>query len=76
MLFGIFNALTTFICVMNDVFRPFLNDFVIVYLENILIFSRTWDEHVRHVKQVLDTLQREKMYVKLCKCEFGKTALV
>jgi hypothetical protein len=74
--FGICNALTTFVHVMNDVFRPFLDDFVIGYLDDILIFSRTWDEHVRHVKQVLDTLQREKLYVKLSKCEFGKTALV
>jgi hypothetical protein len=76
MSFGLCNALATFMRVMNDVFRSFLNDFVIVYLDNILIFSRTWDEHVRHVKQVLDTLQREKLYVKLSKCEFGKTALV
>jgi hypothetical protein len=68
MSFGLCNSPTTFMCVMNDVFRPFLDDFVIVYLDDILIFSRTWDEHVRHVKQVLDTLQREKLYVKLFKC--------
>jgi hypothetical protein len=61
MSFGICNALVTFICVMNDVFRPFLDDFVIVYLDDILIFSETWDEHVRHVKKVLDTLKREKL---------------
>ena len=76
MLFGICNALTSFMRVMNDVFKPFLDDFVIVYLEDILIFSGTWDEHVRHVKKLLDTLQREKLYVKLSKCEFGKTTLV
>jgi hypothetical protein len=76
MSFGICNAPTTFMRVMNDVFRPFLDDFVIVYLDDILAFSGTWDEHVRHVKQVLDTLQREKLYVKMSKCEFGKTALV
>jgi hypothetical protein len=76
MSFGIFNALTTFMNVMNVVFKPFLDDFVIVYLDEILVFSRTWDEHVRHVKQVLDTLQREKLYVKMSKCEFGKTTLV
>jgi hypothetical protein len=74
--FGLCNAPTTFMRVMNDVFRPFLDDFVIVYLDDILIFSGTWDEHVRHVKHILDTLQREKLYVKLSKCEFGKTALV
>jgi hypothetical protein len=67
MSFGLCNALTTFMCVMNDVFMPFLDDFVIVYLDNILIFSGTWDEHVRHVKKVLDTLQRKKLYVKLSK---------
>jgi hypothetical protein len=74
--FWVCNAPTTFIHLMNDVFRPFLDDFVIVYLDGILIFSGTWDGHVRHVKQVLDTLQREKLYVKLSKCEFGKTTLV
>jgi hypothetical protein len=76
MLFGIFNSLTTFMHVMNDIFRPFRDDFVIVYLDDILFFSGTWDEYVRHVKKVLDTLQREKFYVKLSKCEFCKTALV
>jgi hypothetical protein len=73
--FWICNSHITFMRVMNDVFRPFLDDFVIVYLDDILVFSGTWDEHVRHVKQVLDTLQREKMYVKMSKCEFDKTAL-
>jgi hypothetical protein len=62
--------------VMNDVFRPFLDDSVILYLDDILVFTGTWDEHVRNLKQVLDTLQRENLYVKLSKCEFGKTALV
>jgi hypothetical protein len=76
MSFGLCNALTNFMHVMNNVFKPFLDDFVIVYLDDILVFSGTWDEHVRHVKQVLNTLQREKLYVKMSKCEFGKTALV
>jgi hypothetical protein len=76
MSFGICNALTTFMRVMNAVFKPFLDDFVIVYLDDILDFSGTWDEHVRHVKNVLDTLQRENLYVKMSKCEFGKTKLV
>jgi hypothetical protein len=50
MSFGICNALTTFVRVMNGVFRPFLDDFVILYLDDILVFSGTWDEHVKHVK--------------------------
>jgi hypothetical protein len=70
MSFGICNALTTFMCVMNDVFRPFLDNFVIVYLDEILIFCGTLDEHVRHVKQVLYTFKREKSCVKLSKCKF------
>jgi hypothetical protein len=76
MSFGLCNALTTFMRVMNDVFRPFLYDFVIIYLDEFLTFSGTWDECVRRVKKVLDTLQREKLYVKLSKCEFSKTVLV
>jgi hypothetical protein len=74
--FGLCNAPTTFMRVMNDIFRPFLDDFVIVYLDDILVFSRTWNEHVTHVKRVLDVLKKEKLYVKLSKCDFGKTSLV
>jgi hypothetical protein len=76
MSFGICNAPVTFMRVMNNVFRPLIDDFVIVYLDVIFFFSETWDKHVRHVKKVLDTLQRDKLYVKLSKCEFCKNALV
>ena len=62
--FGIFNATKTFMHVMNDVFMSFIDYFVIVYLENIVIFSGTWVEDVRNVKQILVTLQRENLYVK------------
>ena len=60
--FGICNAPATFMRMMNDVFRPFIDDFVIVYLDDILIFSCTWEDHVNHVKQVLDALVMEKLY--------------
>ena len=74
--FDLTNALATFMRIMNDVLRPFLDDFVIVYLDDILIFSKMWEEHLNHVKQTLDVLKREKIYVKLSKCEFGKTSLI
>jgi hypothetical protein len=65
--FGLTNAPATFMWVMNDVFRPFIDDFVIVYLDDILIFSRTREEHVQHVRQILSVhflIQRSASSVK------------
>jgi hypothetical protein len=74
--FGLCNAPATFMRVMNDVLRHFLDDCVIVYLDDILIFSKSREEHVKHVKQVLDVLRNEKLFLKMSKCEFGKTSLI
>jgi hypothetical protein len=74
--FGLCNAPATFMRVMNDVLRPFLDDFVIVYLDDILIFSKSREEHIEHVKRVLDVLRKEQLFLKLSKCEFGKTSLI
>jgi hypothetical protein len=74
--FGLCNAPATFMRVMNDVLRPFLDDCVIVYLDDTLIFSKSREEHVKHVKQVLDVLRKEKLFLKMSKCEFGKTSLI
>ena len=54
MSFGLCNALATFMRVMNDVFCSYIDNFVIVYLDDILIFSSNWEEHNKHVKQVLE----------------------
>ena len=54
--FGLCNGPTTFMGVMNDIFRPFLDDFVFVYLDDILVFRRNQDDHVKHVKKMLDIL--------------------
>eukprot|EP00253_Pinus_taeda_P033506 PITA_33506 len=56
--FCLTNAPATFMRLMNDVLGPFLDDFIIVYLDDILIFSKTWEEHLIHVKQTLDVLKR------------------
>jgi hypothetical protein len=58
MTFGLCNAPATFTRVMNDVLRPFIDDCVIVYLDDILIFRKSREEHVIHVKQVLDVLKK------------------
>ena len=74
--FGLTNAPTTFMRVMNDVLRPFLDEFVIVYLDDILIFNKSRDEHVMHVNKVLDVSRKEQLFLKMSKCEFGKNYLV
>lgn len=61
---------------INDLLKYFLDNFMLVYLNDILVYSRTWDEHVCHVKKVCDVLENENLYVKLSKCEFGKISLV
>jgi len=57
--YGIFNVPTTIMRVMNDVLRTFIEDCVIVYLDDILIFRKYREEHVMHVKKVLDVLKKD-----------------
>src|SRR3954470_6540892 len=71
--FGLTNAPATFMTLMNDIFRDYLDKFVIVYLDDILIYSRTEEEHLRHLQTVLHTLRKHKLYVKAKKCELFKT---
>ena len=67
--FGLTNAPTTFMDSMNRMFRPYLDQFVMVFIDDILVYSRDEQEHEQHLKIVLQT-SREKLYVKFSKCDF------
>jgi hypothetical protein len=71
--FGLTNAPATFMHLMHETFREYLDDFVLVFLDDILIFSKTLADHERHVRLVMDKLRAAKLYAKESKCEFFKT---
>jgi hypothetical protein len=56
---------------IDDVLGPFTNSFVVVYLDDILVFNNTWEEHIQHIQQVLGTLRQHKLYANLEKCFVG-----
>jgi len=66
--FGLTNAPTTFCTFMNDIFREWLDDFVVVYIDDILIYSGTLEEHAEHLWKVFQRLWENKLYAKLEKC--------
>jgi len=68
--FGVTNAPAVFMDYMNRIFRPFLDKFVIVLINDILIYSRTQEEHAEYLRLVLGILREKQLYVKLSKCEF------
>ena len=58
---------------MDDILLTFTNSFVVVYLDDILIFNQTWEENLHHIRHVLQTLQKHKLCANLDKCTFGMT---
>ena len=70
--FGLCNAPATFQRLMNKVFERHIGDFILVYIDDILIFSRTVEEHWEHLRQALERLREAKLYGRLHKCEFLK----
>ncbi|WVZ84441.1 hypothetical protein U9M48_031473 [Paspalum notatum var. saurae] len=75
MAFGLCNAPATFQALMNDVLRPFLRRFVLVFFDDILIYSKTWADHLRHLRAVLDMLRRHHLFVKRSKCAFAAASV-
>eukprot|EP00253_Pinus_taeda_P031447 PITA_31447 len=71
--FRLMNAPATFMRLMDDILRPFTNSFVVVYLDDILIFIQSWEEHLQHIRHVLQTLRQHKLCANLEKCTFGMT---
>jgi hypothetical protein len=69
--FGLCNSPSTFQSLMNHVFRPFLCHFVLVFFDDILIYRKTWIDHLTHVDQVLRLFSQNQLFLKQSKCAFG-----
>ncbi|GMI63346.1 hypothetical protein HRI_000003900 [Hibiscus trionum] len=75
MSFGLTNALATFQALMNSVFADFLRKFVLVFFDDILIYSATMSDHCLHLQLVLSLLRSHKLYTRRKKCFFGQTQI-
>ena len=70
MSFGLTNAPAAFMSLMNGIFKPYLDLFVIVFIDDILIYSKSRKEHEEHLRIVLELLREKRLYAKFSKCEF------
>jgi hypothetical protein len=75
MSFGLTNAPAYFMYLMNQVFMEYLDRFIVVFIDGILIFSKTMEEHEEHLRLVLEKLRSNQLYAKFYKCEFWLTEI-
>nr|AAD25146.1 putative retroelement pol polyprotein [Arabidopsis thaliana] len=68
--FGLTNAPAAFMKMMNGVFRDFLDEFVIIFIDDILVYSKSWEAHQEHLRAVLERLREHELFAKLSKCSF------
>jgi len=73
--FGLANAPTTFQSFMNSIFAAFMRKFVLVFFDDILIYSPSWTTHLDHFSQVLQLMKKHSLFAKLSKCSFGQTKI-
>ncbi len=71
--FGLTNALTMFCIVMNNIFQEWFDDFIVIYIDEILFYNISMEERVEHFRKVFQRLRKNKLYVKFEKCKFGVT---
>jgi hypothetical protein len=73
--FGLTNAPSTFQALMNDIFSKLLRKYVLVFFDDILIYSKTWAEHIMQLQEVFTIIQDQKLFLRQKKCEFGRDSI-
>lgn len=73
--FGLSNAPSTFQALMNEIFRPILRKFVLVFFDNVLVYSSTWPEHLHHLHIAFVTFQQHQLSAKMSKCAFAQSTI-